>query len=269
MQGAFDKAPRALLREALLDLPLPELCFSVIGLAPTPYYIEHSGVANKIDANVGVRQGCVAAPLLWVAFKRFWHKHLVKLLGMPWLLNHVVTYADDNHFSWVIRSVLDAHQAMYDARLVLDSFGPYGMSLSREKTVCILKVKGLSAGAFRRRYVVRTRSGTALSFPKISPAQDSLQLPLVQQHVYLGIKVSYGVFMQQTFRYRKQCAQQNFMCLRSWWVPSRLSRRGRINLWLTCVWPSLTYGLEEVGLNPPGCQELICARNKRYQMDCS
>ena len=257
LQGAFDRAPRTLLRDALLDLPLPPAILSLL-LAwhrLTPYHIEHAGVDYIIEANVGVRQGCVAAPFLWVAFMRFWHKHLIRVFDKEWLLTHLVTYADDNHISWVIKTLQDAHEAMYQARVVLESFGSYGMTLNVEKTVAILSVKGLCARDLRKRYVMNNRSGCVLSLPRSNPVQKDLELPLVRQHVYLGVIVSYGHLVQQTLQHRRRCAQQNFMCLRTWWVPSRLSLSSRINLWKVCVWPSLTYGLAEVGLDPSSCKQ--------------
>ena len=257
LQGAFDKAPRALLRDALLDLPLPQPVLSLLlsWHQSTPYHIQHAGKDFEIDANIGVRQGCVAAPLLWVAFMRFWHKHLVRVFGMKWLCSHVVTYADDNHFSWVIHSIQDAHEAMHEARILLESFSSYGMYLNKDKTVCILRVKGLCAKDFRKRYAFKGKSGTVLRFPRYHPDHKDLELPLVTQHVYLGVVVSYGHVSQQSFRYRRKCAQQNFLCLRSWWAPSRLSLRARLSLWRVCVWPSLTYGLAEVGLEPTVCKD--------------
>ena len=217
----------------------------------TPYHIEHGGQDHVIAANMGVRQGCVAAPLLWVAFKRYWHKFLVSQRSYQWLLDHVITYADDNHFSWVFYSTSDVHEALYDARMLLNSFSSYGMTLSVEKTVCIMRVKGLSASSLRKRYMVSTTKGRFLRLPKLRPDEDTLDLPLVSSHVYLGIVVSYGSFSQQSFRHRRKCGQSNFMCLRQWWAPSRLSLKGRIQLWKVCVWPSLTYFLERLGLEHP------------------
>ena len=257
LKGAFDRAPRWLLSKALEDLPLPQPIVSLL-LAwhlSTPYHIEHGGQDHVLEANMGVRQGCVAAPLLWVAFKRYWHKFLVSQRSYQWLLDHVITYADDNHFSWVFRSTSDVHEALYDARMLLNSFSSYGMTLSVEKTVCIMRVKGLSASSLRKRYTVFTPKGRFLRLPKLRPDEDTLDLPLVSSHVYLGIVVSYGSFSQQSFRHRRKCGQSNFMCLRQWWAPSRLSLKGRIQLWKVCVWPSLTYGLKETGLSPASCKE--------------
>ena len=105
LQGAFDRAPRSLLQEALLDLPLHPSLISLL-LAwhhLTPYHLTHGGHSYVIEGNVGVRQGCVAAPLLWVAFIRLWHKYLSRRFGYEWVIEHLTTYADDHHLAWCFR----------------------------------------------------------------------------------------------------------------------------------------------------------------------
>ena len=249
LKGAFDRAPRWLLQQALLDLPLPPPLLSLLlawhGL--TPYHIEHAGHQHTIDGNVGVRQGCVAAPLLWVAFKRYWKKHLAQILSYSWVRSHLTVYADDNHIAWRLCDASDVHTAIKEAVLVLKSFAVYGMTLNLDKTVCIFAIRGRLAKGLRRRYVVSHKG-----LPHLRLEQDLL-LPLVNSHVYLGIKVSYGLVARQTLLHRKQAARRTFMTLRVWWVPSRLPLNKRIQLWKTCVWPSLCYALVETGLGAPQC----------------
>ena len=102
-------APRRLLQQALLDLPLPPTILSLL-LAwhrLTPYHLRHGGQEYVINSDVGVRQGCVAAPLLWVAFMRFWMKYLSQRLGAAWLRKHLTVYADDNHLAWTFTDLGD------------------------------------------------------------------------------------------------------------------------------------------------------------------
>ena len=252
LQGAFDKAPRTLLQKALIDLPFISLLLAWHEL--TPCHLNHGSKDYVIEGNIGVRQGCVSAPFLWVAFVRLWHKSLADKLGYKWVLEHVTTYADDNHISWCFRDPDDVHTSMSEARVVLDSFPAFSMKISKDKTVCIFRISGRSAHKIRKQYIRRGSGRTMLSLRRSNPQVERLDIPMVDSHVYLGLKVSYSTYSQMSFRHRRKCGIGNFMCLRPWWTPSRLPLRARVHLWLTCVWPSLTYGLEESGLTP-----LICA----------
>ena len=262
LKGAFDRAPRQLLQKALLDLPLPSPILSLLiawhGL--TPYHIEHAGQQHIIDGNVGVRQGCVAAPLLWVAFKRYWKKHLAELLGYSWVRSHLTVYADDNHLAWIFREVQDVHRSIYEASLVLKSFGAYGMHLNLDKTVSILIIRGRLASGLRKRYLTSHKGTPHLRL------DDCLLVPLVNTHVYLGMRVSYGLVAKQTLLHRKKAARATFMALRAWWAPSHLPLDKRIQLWKTCVWPSLCYSLVETGIGAPQCLDFqrIVYRDLRW-----
>ena len=250
LKGAFDRAPRHLLQQALMDLPLPPSILSLL-LAwhdGTPYHLHHAEQDFFIDGNVGVRQGCVAAPLLWVAFMRHWKKHLEEHLGSSWVKRHLTVYADDNHLAWTFRDLGDIHQAILDATFVLNSFLTYGMHLNLDKTVAILVVRGRGASAIRRRYLVSESGRRFLCL------HDALRLPLVSQHVYLGMCVSYGHYPKKTLSHRQNAARKSFMALRAWWTPSRLPLQQRIHLWKICIWPTLSYSLVEVGLSPAQCQ---------------
>ena len=249
LKGAFDRAPRWLLQESLLDLPLPQSILSLL-LAwhqLTPYHLEHAGCTYTIEGNVGVRQGCVAAPLLWVAFKRYWKKSLARMLGYSWVRSHITVYADDNHLAWTLKDYDDVSKAISEAALVLRSFASHGMTLNLEKTVALFVVKGKFSSGLRRRYI------TSVKGTKHLRLDDTLVIPLVTSHVYLGMCVSYGLLTKKTLSHRRHCARKTFMALRTWWAPSRLPLDKRIQLWKTCVWPSLCYSLAETGLGAPQC----------------
>ena len=249
LKGAFDRAPRLLLQQALLDLPLPKPLLSLLleWHRLTPYHLEHGGQEYVIDSNVGVRQGCVAAPFLWVAFMRLWMKSLEKRFGSSWVRKHLTVYADDNHLAWTLLTLVDGHLAIAEADAVLKSFCHHGMFLNLGKTVAILKVGGKYSASFRRRYVVM-RHGQRFLY-----LSAEMQVPLVVQHVYLGMKVSYGACSAQTLQHRMACGRRSFFALRTWWNPSSLPLLRRINLWKICVYTSLCYSLVETGLAPAQC----------------
>ena len=234
LKGAFDRAPRLLLQQALLDLPLPASVISLL-LAwhqLTPYHLEHGGRKHTIDCNVGVRQGCVAAPLLWVSFMRFWMKHLAGRFGMHWVRKHLTVFADDNHLAWAFTDEGAVHRAIAEAEVFLNTFSEYGMHLNLGKTVAILSVRGKSGSSIRRKFVQIDKGC------KLLRLSSTLLVPLVTQHIYLGICVSYGQYASQTLRHRRNCSRKSFLTLRKWWSPSTLPLAKRISLWKICVWTS-------------------------------
>ena len=198
-----------------------------------------------IEGNVGVRQGCVAAPFLWVAYVRFWLKWLAGILGWDWVRKHVTVYADDNHLAWEFTEDTQVHQSIFELGVVLRSFSEFGMCVNLDKTVAIFSLRGRSSTSLRKRYIQRGRK------PLLKVDEHHL-LPLVNQHRYLGVVVSYGQYTRQTLRHRKTCAMGAYMMLRRWWS-SNLPLWRRILLWKACIWPSIVYGLVETGLTPTAC----------------
>ena len=247
LKGAFDKAPRWLLKNALLDLPLESSVTSLL-LAwhtSTPYYLTHQDDTFCIEGNVGVRQGCVAAPFLWIAFIRYWLKFLAGILGWDWIRKHMTVYADDNHLAWEFTSDTQVHQAILELGTVLRSFSDFGMSLNLDKTVAIMSLRGKTSSHLRRKYVQKGKQN-------LLKVDAHHLLPLVRQHRYLGVVVSYGHYTRQTLQHRKTCAMGSYMILRRWWT-CNLPLWRRILLWKACIWPSVTYGLVETGLDSSAC----------------
>ena len=65
----------------------------------TRYVSSTSGDPVSITANIGVRQGCVAAPTLW---NMYIHSFLILLEGVfskDWVKERLTVYADDFHIS--------------------------------------------------------------------------------------------------------------------------------------------------------------------------
>ena len=190
---------------------------------------------------------------------RFWHRSLVRIFGANWVREHVTVYADDNHLCWVFTTPEEVHRAMSQAEKVLHSFGDFGMRLNVDKTVALVCFRGNMASSLRKRYV---RKGDK---PHLVLG-DSLLIPIVQHHVYLGICVSYGSFAKKTLVHRRKCSMGAYTTLRQWWSPSKLTLPKRVLLWKVCVWTSLTYGLVEVGLSSLDCRffRQIVFKNLRW-----
>ena len=251
LKGAFDKASRQLIQQALALLHLP-MQLQVPLLAwymRNPYYITHHSQSCMIESNIGVRQGCVAAPLLWVCFMHLWQMSLVDKISLEWVINCLTVFADDIHTSWTFSDEFELEKALKSVRIILNSLGMIGMEVNHQKTVCLLCLYGSQASRLRKKYCGKSKMGKYIRIPRLCEEDSDLILPLVDKHVYLGVVISYGSYIYQTVQHRIACARKCFMSLRPWWTKKKLALRVRVQLWQSCVWSSLTYGLSMIGLD--------------------
>ena len=251
LKGAFDKAKRTLLHQALCLLDLPESLQAPLlaWYQQNSYHIHHHGYECTIESNIGVRQGCVAAPLLWVCFMHLWQMHIAGFLSKEWVVNCLTIFADDIHASWLIENENDLDQALKSVRILLNVLTSFGMEVNCLKTVCLLCLQGTQASKLRKRYCGKTKQGNILRIPRLSDDDPSIALPLVHQHVYLGVVLSYTSYSYFTVKHRVACARKSFMSLRPWWAKNKLTLSTRVALWKSCIWSSLSYGLSAVGLD--------------------
>ena len=110
----------------------------------------------------GLRQGCSLSPLLWAAYSGYVLRHLHRegVLHVPRDNN---TYADDKHFAWLIRSGKDMELAYAAIKHVLGGLLRFGLSISFEKTVILLALRGPQAAKTLDRYVVQLEKGRTRS----------------------------------------------------------------------------------------------------------
>ena len=119
-----------------------------------------------------------------------------------------------------------------------------GFTLSRDKTVCLLKAEGVQVPHLMRK-ITRKRlkpKGTLLIL------DSRWTLPLQSSHVYVGAIISYGQYEQLNAQHRKHAGQVAFSRLRPTLMSQRaLSFRKRLHLWRAIVLPSTLYSLSASG----------------------
>ena len=76
------------------------------------YHINHDGTDRVIRATQGVRQGCAAAPLLWLIFSHLVSEKLAEKIGYQATVDLLNIFADDYHCSAVFHSVWEVEQAL-------------------------------------------------------------------------------------------------------------------------------------------------------------
>ena len=254
IDGAFDKVHRTTLFKALSFLQVPD---SIIALLmnwhqQTSYFSDISGSEIEVDANIGVRQGCVAAPLLWTSFTHVVMFVLSLVFPMAWIRSCLTFFADDLHASWTFTNEDELQKNLAQLRILLDLLQVMGIKINVDKSVVLLHMRGSSSSKWRSKILRRLNGKMQVRLPPPNKSDtDVVFLPLVKEHKYLGIMLSYVHLQDATLRHRTRLAQHTFIRLRRWWKTC-LPLHARINLWYQVVWPTLTYGLADTGLSKRG-----------------
>ena len=155
------------------------------------------------------------------------------------------TYADDFHFSWTITSVAEFDKAYAAVKHVLQVLQQRGLSVSADKTVIILDIRGKHAKKTLRRYVVKTSKGRCI---RVKFGTQCLDLKIVASHVYLGIKISFRKFEMATAQHRMQLARGVFSRLKTILRCQAVPQYLRLRLSQSCVPPCLLHGLDCAGI---------------------
>ena len=216
----------------------------------TPYVsAQHSD--TYVLGNMGVRQGCVAAPTLW---NLYIHDFLTKMqdyFPTGWIREHVTVFADDFHLFFCINSESSMATALKDLRRFLDGMIKHGLKINPAKTAVLMYLMGRRARSWRSKLIRGTGPDKKFRLEPLCKEDFSLLFPLVKEHKYLGVMLSYAHCQDATYRLRKQAAMGTFVRLRSW-CGSCFPLRQRIKLWFQTVWPTLVYAIADVGLSRKG-----------------
>ncbi|CAE7739424.1 unnamed protein product, partial [Symbiodinium sp. CCMP2456] len=205
---AYDHVPRWALEAAMRDAHIPETLIQAVLLIHDQAFVRitHCGQETSFKLRRGLRQGCGLAPILWTLYSGW----VLKQMHSPPILDvskAATTYADDQHYAWLIRKGQDlenAYQAMKHVfRCLLDN----DMQISVDKTVILLELQGPQATKALTRYVVQRPTGPHMKFV-IQGA--SMLIKLVTRHVYLGAVITYRRFEQESYRHRLKLAKNSY-----------------------------------------------------------
>ncbi|CAE7367016.1 MCAT, partial [Symbiodinium sp. KB8] len=255
MSAAFDLVAWADVRTALelagIDPSVQELLLQ--WLRQVRYRFHHRSNTAVIVPSWGLRQGCVASPVLWAVYTVLICRTLEAKFGSGWMAEHGSLYADDAHFRWEFRGFSQFECVMKEVRQVLATFRRFGMRVNQDKTKAILALTGALRSKLSKHYIRKAGEGRHLL---LSPGDPRQWLPLEDQAEYLGIIVSYQNFEAQSVRHRVAKANSRRWVLAPVLHSRRLSPKYKLNIWRSCVQTSMTYGLHCMALSPALHQEL-------------
>ena len=164
------------------------------------------------------------------------------LLTAAWLQHSSTTYADDIHLREVMRTVQDLENMVYRFCKVLDALRAHGMVINSGKSAFLLRYRGSFIKAWLRRHLIHKEQGDCLRLR--GPGGTVYEIPLKEQHTYLGIRISYHSQSKHAVAHRLQAAQHAWQRLKGILCSTRhLAQWHRIQLWKTTILPTLLYGI--------------------------
>ena len=202
------------------------------------YGIPHKDLLGRFTASRGIKQGSKDTPLFWTL-----SLYLINF-DLQWIISHIIIYADDIHFRWLIDSPASGLLALHELIVVLGTLKAFHFRVNLFKSVAIMRLVGKIAQAFLKRWTSRIKEGPRLHLP-----DQSFSLPLVSKTDYLGVTLSYRAFDHNTVLRKVKAANVCFRILRKWLLDRHHHLTIRFRLYNQSVLPTVSYGIHEMGIS--------------------
>ena len=260
LSKAFDNVNRSRLMECLhkLQISTDLIFFLQTVYSCTSYKFEYRGETRCFDTTRGIRQGCKAAPGLWLIFTALLLEEVSSRTSPTWMKDCMTLFADDICMHQAVDTPERLHQLIRHIGIVLDILEEFQMDVNISKTSALLRLKGPAAAKLQKQYVVRNKQCTFLKIPRANGTFTHIQL--VSHVQYLGVTVSYRGFERQTALARIKASEKVSQQLHRWLHAQRsLHSHQKCKLWQQCVYACMRYGLIPVGLTPHSVQQIYSA----------
>ena len=180
---AFDQMPRWLLLKGMRAMGLEEDFVSVLmrWITQSEYEISHMGHVRRFDASRGVRQGCVASPILWIIFVHSICDELAGKVGYSRVCQILTLFADDFHGQWTFYSLAELEEALDVLALLFSTLHKFGMTVNASKSKAIIAVAGTQAPQIKKKFV-----RVIENCPHLKVNDKGLLIPLVDSCVLGG-----------------------------------------------------------------------------------
>ena len=248
LSSAFDSVSRDLLIQSLLDHQVPPDLINIVQQLHrnAKYIFSTTSSRGQVTTSNGIKQGCRAAPTLWISSTLSILEHLAHRRSLTWIQNMLTLFADDFCGHWTITNLQDWTATISDLTLLMETLETYKLQVNLQKTALLVNLKGRMAKKILRQHVRYKAGETFLVL--VVHGQECL-LKIKESHTYLGTIISY--------RDRISAAQARYQQLRKI-LNGRgpLSIKYRLRLWQACIPPSITYSLEATGCTCKGLQRI-------------
>ena len=129
------------------------------------------------------------------------------------------------------------------------------MTVNFQKSLVVIMLKGRRAASMMYKYTKWWNGGRCRM---LRTGDHDTYIPIKDSMTYLGTILSYQNFELQTAQHRAAQANSNFAQLKDVLrTNGALSRARRVEVYRTCIWTSLTYGIVAVGATTSSCRILL------------
>ena len=250
LSRAFDEVPRGKLFRSLSELGIDE---NLIGIlmhiySDTKVEFAFKNVYRSFRAAKGIRQGCSAAPTLWILYTLSMLQQLSHCTSLDWVQQALTIYADDICVHFLYWSMEDFESNISKVGKLFDVLEAFGMTINYSKTAAMSQCRGRKLSKFNSKYIHRTTKGTFLRIPRTG--DKSTEILLKKSHTYLGVVLTYRNASQLTMQCRISAAKRSEGIMHKWiYTHKGFSRAQRLMLWFQCIFPSVSAGILAVGVN--------------------
>ena len=247
LRQAFDRLDRCRLLQFLHDMRVPE---DLIGImqhwhVDTKYILQHGKSTYDIPSSRGVRQGCTAAPVLWLIYIHHILLGLQEVAPLDWT-KIVTAFADDLIFCFEINCVEEVYKVLSYARHLLTFLAERGLDVNQDKTQYLFKLFGSKSSRVWRELTYMQHGKRHLRLT------SSLHPCLTDTLEYLGVVLAWRKCGDEILKHRMMKARGAFALLRPWWRASAISTACKDKIYKTMVLPVLMYGLGSGGISAKG-----------------
>ena len=244
LSQAFDRMERHFLVESMQDAAIPPDLQSIIlqWMETVQYVIPHQGLACEVNASRGLRQGCKISPLLWALYTGLFMNKLLPKTSVHWVVEQLTAYADDFHTAHTMHTARELETELSKVGIMFDLLEQMGMQVNSKKSAALFRVRGSFAKKWLQKNTVHTKEGLALQVR--SPSGKETLIPVKEEHVYLGVKISFRQLSTPTMQHRRQIVAAAWsrlkpvLCKRS-----SLSLQHKVKIWRACIPPMMQHGL--------------------------
>ncbi|CAE7703853.1 unnamed protein product [Symbiodinium sp. CCMP2592] len=207
LSNAFDVLPWALIDRALQLAKVPTSVRELVicwhrGLT---YHLTIQGMKARISAGRGLRQGCRISPLVWsMATIVLLHDLGDRIGDRDWVRAMITAFADDIHGGELITTTAQLDKLLTNLGHLLDVLIDAELNINTLKSAFLLRFTKGFAAPWKRRHVRQTKEGQLLTFR--TPAGRLFNIPVKDEHKYLGLIISYQQPVASSITHRIQAA---------------------------------------------------------------
>ena len=247
LRQAFDRVHRPQLIQYLRKMRIDDDLIGVFQSwhVDTKYFLEHAHSTYTIYTTRGVRQGCTAAPVLWLVFLYNVLEGLGEVEERNWY-EIVTAFADDLIFCYPINCVEDIARVLASVRKLLEYLDRHGLVINLDKTQYLFKLYGSQAVRHWNTHTYRDGGKRRLRLT------TSYHPFLTEKLEYLGAVLAWKNSGDVLLSNRINKAHGAYALLRPWWRTPALSQACKLKLYKTMVLPVLMYGVGSSGVSPKG-----------------